>query len=90
VLKAARFALIALVVAVAIPAATVKAATRMPIGFFDDPSFRWSAERSQNLAAAAAAGATVIHTTANWALLAPTKPAFPADPCASPPATACA
>jgi len=80
VLKAARFALIALVVAVAIPAATVKAATRMPIGFFDDPSFRWSAERSQNLAAAAAAGATVIHTTANWALLAPTKPAFPADP----------
>jgi glycosyl hydrolase family 39 (putative alpha-L-iduronidase) len=80
VLKAARFALIALVVALAIPAATVKAATRMPIGFFDDPSFRWSPDRSQNLAAAAAAGATVIHTTANWALIAPTRPQFPADP----------
>jgi Cellulase (glycosyl hydrolase family 5) len=79
VLKAARFALIALVVLLAVPAATVKAATRMPIGFFDDPSFRWSGERSQNLAAASAAGATVIHTTANWALIAPTKPAFPAD-----------
>jgi hypothetical protein len=51
----------------------------MPIGFFDDPSFRWSPDRQQNLAAAAAAGATVIHTTANWAQLAPTRPAFPAD-----------
>jgi hypothetical protein len=64
-------ALIALAL-IAIPVSTVHAATRMPIGFFDDPA--------HNLAAAAAAGATVIHTTANWALLAPTRPAFPADP----------
>jgi Cellulase (glycosyl hydrolase family 5) len=77
--RAARFALIALVVLVAVPAATVRAATRMPIGFFDDPSFRWSPDRAQNLAAAAAAGATVIHTTASWALIAPTRPASPAD-----------
>ena len=52
----------------------------MPIGFFDDPSFRWSADRAQNLAAAAAAGATVIHTTADWAKIAPTKPAIAGDP----------
>lgn len=71
-------ALIALLL-VAIPASTVHAATRMPVGFFDDPSFRWSNDRAHNLAAAAAAGATVIHTTANWALLAPTRPRFPAD-----------
>jgi Cellulase (glycosyl hydrolase family 5) len=77
--RAARFVLIALVALLAVPAATVSAATRMPIGFFDDPSFRWSPERVQNLAGAAATGATVIHTTANWALIAPTRPQFPAD-----------
>ena len=26
----------------AVPAATAKAVARMPVGFFDDPSFRWS------------------------------------------------
>jgi hypothetical protein len=51
----------------------------MPIGFYDDPSFRWSPDREQNLAAAAATGATIIHTTANWALMAPTRPANPAN-----------
>ena len=75
----ARLALLATLVLLAVPAATVHAATRMPVGFFDDPSFRWSPDRAQNLAAAAAAGATVIHTTANWALIAPTRPQFPAD-----------
>ena len=44
---------------------------RMPIGFFDDPSFRFSAARQENLAGAAAAGASVIHTTANWSAIAP-------------------
>ena len=47
----------------------------MPVGFFDDPSFRWSPVRAQNMQLAAAAGASVIHTTATWATLAPTKPA---------------
>jgi hypothetical protein len=75
-----RVALIALIALLAVPAATVRAATQMPVGFFDDPSFRWSQDRAQNLAAAAAAGATVIHTTADWAKLAPTKPAVAGDP----------
>jgi Cellulase (glycosyl hydrolase family 5) len=78
--KAVRFALIAFVALLAVPAAGVQAATRMPIGFFDDPSFRWSPDSASNLAAAAAAGATVIHTTADWANIAPTKPAHPSDP----------
>jgi hypothetical protein len=77
--KAARFALIALVTLVAVPAATVKAATRMPIGFFDDPSFRWSPARAENLRAAAATGASIVHTTASWPQLAPTRPADAAD-----------
>ena len=79
VLKAVRLVLVALAALLAIPAATVHAAQRMPIGFFDDPSFRWSPTRDQNLQLAASAGASVIHTTATWAALAPTKPADPAN-----------
>ena len=51
----------------------------MPIGFFDDSSFRFSPAREQNLQAAAAAGASVIHTTANWATIAATRPANASD-----------
>jgi hypothetical protein len=51
----------------------------MPIGFFDDPSFRWSPTRAENLQQASATGASVIHTTASWPGLAPTKPADAAD-----------
>jgi hypothetical protein len=70
-LRIAPFVLVALA---AIPAATAQAAQRMPIGFFDDVSFRYAPEHQQNLADAAAAGASVIHTTANWAAIAPTRP----------------
>ncbi len=77
--KTARFALAALVTLVAFPAATAQAATRMPIGFFDDSSFRFSAAREENLTAAASTGASVVHTTANWAQIAATKPANPSN-----------
>jgi hypothetical protein len=79
VLKATRFALIALTALLAIPAAAAHAAPRMPIGFFDDPSFRWSPTRTDNLRTASLTGASVIHTTATWASLASTKPADAAD-----------
>jgi hypothetical protein len=79
VLKASRFALIAFAALLAIPAATVHAAQRMPIGFFDDPSFRWSPARADNLRAAAVDGASVLHTTATWASIAPKKPANAAN-----------
>jgi hypothetical protein len=74
VLKPTRLALLVMTVLLAAPAATAYAAPRMPIGFFDDPSFRWSPTRAENLQQAAASGASVIHTTATWAQLAPTKP----------------
>jgi hypothetical protein len=77
--KAARLVLIAFVALLAVPAAGVQAATRMPIGFFDDSSFRFSAARQQNLVGAAAAGASVIHTTANWASIASTRPSDASD-----------
>jgi hypothetical protein len=72
-------ALLALIALLAAPAATVHAAQRMPIGFFDDPSFRWSPTRAENLQQASATGASVIHTTASWPGLAPTRPADAAD-----------
>jgi hypothetical protein len=77
--KAARLVLVAFVALLAVPAAAVQAATRMPIGFFDDSSFRFSPARQQNLADAAAAGASVIHTTANWSTIAPTRPSVPSN-----------
>jgi hypothetical protein len=52
---------------------------RMPVGFFDDPSFRWSKDVGTNLARAAAAHASIIHTLANWAAIAPRKPKHPLD-----------
>ena len=79
VLKAVRFVLVALTALLVIPAAAVHAAQRMPIGFFDDPSFRWSPQRDQNMQQAAVTGASLIHTTATWATIAPKKPANPAN-----------
>jgi len=79
VLKAARFALAAFAVLLAIPAATAHAATRMPIGFFDDPTFRWSPTRDDNLRDAAVTGASVIYTTASWPGIASTKPSSAAN-----------
>lgn len=78
-LRPRRLGLVALVVLLAVPAATARAATHMSIGFYDDASFRWSADRSENLQAAAAAGASVIHTTANWPQIAPKRPARPSN-----------
>jgi hypothetical protein len=50
---------------------------RMPVGFFDDPSFRWAGNTGANLARAAAAHASIIHTLANWAAIAPRRPRNP-------------
>jgi hypothetical protein len=72
-----RFALLVLVVLAAVPAATAKAVARMPIGFYDDPSFRWSPLASANLAAASAAHASVVHALVDWAAAAPTQPKNP-------------
>ncbi|HEX5449414.1 MAG TPA: cellulase family glycosylhydrolase [Gaiellaceae bacterium] len=68
-------ALFALICMLFVVPTAAQAATRMPIGFYDDASFRWSPDRLANLATAAAAGADVIHTNANWATIAPTRPA---------------
>jgi hypothetical protein len=78
--RTVRLALIVLTALLAIPAASVSAAPRMPIGFYDDPSFRWLGDTAANLEAARQAGSSIIHTTADWSQIAPTRPAFPLDP----------
>jgi hypothetical protein len=67
--------LLAALVLLAAPAAAARAAHQMPVGFFDDVSFRFSPDSQTNIAAAASTGASIIHTTANWSTIAPTRPA---------------
>jgi hypothetical protein len=72
-----RLVLPVLVVLLALPAATAKAVARMPVGFFDDPSFRWSTQVNKNLLSAQRTHSSIIHVLANWSLIAPTKPKSP-------------
>jgi cellulase (glycosyl hydrolase family 5) len=68
-----------LVLAAAAPASSL-ATARMPVGFQDDPSFRWRDDRLTNFTNAKAANATIIRTTAYWSRIAPTRPANPTNP----------
>jgi Cellulase (glycosyl hydrolase family 5) len=77
--RPSRFALLALIVLFVSPAAIASATARMPVGFYDDDSFRWSPDVPQNLLAAQKAGASILHVTADWSQIAPTKPANPLD-----------
>jgi hypothetical protein len=72
-----RLALLALVVFLAVPAATARAVAHMPVGFYDDPSFRWAADPATNLQAAQRAHASIVHVLADWASIAPTRPKHP-------------
>jgi hypothetical protein len=77
VTRPGRLLLVAMTALFALPVATAAAANRMPIGFFDDVSFRYSPQRDVNLQSAADTGASVIHTNVSWPAIAPTKPATP-------------
>jgi hypothetical protein len=79
VLRLTRAVPIVLVLALALLAGRAQAAERMPIGFFDDPSFRWATAPTVNLAQARQAHASVIHVLADWSQIASTKPAAPLD-----------
>src|SRR5438067_11563326 len=51
----------------------------MPVGFYDDPSFRWADGKAilANMKAAEAAHASIVHLLADWSQIAATKPANP-------------
>jgi hypothetical protein len=60
-------------------AAPAGAAPRMPVGFQDDATFRWSPGAADAIAEAEAAHASVIRTIAEWRTLAPRRPVAAAD-----------
>lgn len=62
----------------AAPAAS--AARRMPIGFQDDATFRWSKNPPRELDEAAAAHASLIRTIADWRAIAPARPRRATNP----------
>jgi hypothetical protein len=53
---------------------------RLLVGFQDDATFRWAADRTQMLDRAREAGISVIRTTVVWRHTAPTRPADAVDP----------
>jgi len=73
VLRVARLALFAALLALIAPTLAL-GAERMPVGFQDDPSFRWAANSTVELDKAAAANASIIRTTADWRAIAAKKP----------------
>ena len=57
-----------------------RAATQMPIGFYDDPSFRWSTDRAAESRRGAAAGARSSTRPPNWARSRRRSPRTPTNP----------
>ena len=55
-------------------------ATRMYVGFHDDPNFRYEANRQEVLDQARDANTTIVRTLVTWANIAPTRPVNPDDP----------
>lgn len=73
-LRPVRIALAVSLAALVVPAAAA-AAVRMPVGFQDDPTFRWNGNVTAELDKVQAANATIIRATADWRAIAPTRPA---------------
>jgi hypothetical protein len=71
---------IALSVLAGVAAPTTFAAQRMWVGFHDDPSFRWVADREARVAGSAQQNATIMRLLVQWNLVAKTRPAAPTDP----------
>jgi hypothetical protein len=80
-LRLLRLAVLAFLGLLLLPAAAVQAAPKMPIGFYDDPSFRWASEKviPANLLSAEKAHSSIIHALADWRQIAPQRPKNPLD-----------
>ena len=78
-LRISRIALLTALLAVLVPTAA-SAADRMPIGFQDDPTFRWIEGAPAQLDRVQEAGATILRATADWRAIAPTRPARATNP----------
>jgi hypothetical protein len=79
VIRLSRIALLTALLAALAPMAAT-AAPRMPIGFQDDPTFRWLAGAPEQLDLVQEAGATMIRATADWRAIAAEKPTRATNP----------
>jgi hypothetical protein len=70
--------LIAFIATVA--AGSAQAGERMWTGFHDDPVFRFSPDRQDELTRARQQNATIVRTLVEWHVVAPTKPRSPRNP----------
>ncbi|MEP6892258.1 MAG: cellulase family glycosylhydrolase [Gaiellaceae bacterium] len=61
-------------------ATTSGAADRMWVGFTDDPTLRFGADRQEGLDLAARSGATIVRTVVIWSTVARSRPAGATDP----------
>ncbi len=71
--RLARIALFASLAALLLPLSAL-AAERMPVGFQDDPTFRWNGDVPAELDKVQAANASIIRATADWRAIAPKRP----------------
>ena len=78
-LRLARTSLLIALFAALVPLAAT-AAPRMPIGFQDDPTFRWIEGAPDALDRAQEANVSIIRATADWRAAAPRKPARATNP----------
>jgi hypothetical protein len=79
VLRLVRIACLAGLVTALAPLAA-HAANRMPVGFQDDPTFRWIDGAPDELDLVQSANASIIRATADWRAIAPRKPARATNP----------
>jgi hypothetical protein len=79
VIRLSRIALLTALLAALAPMAAT-AAPRMPVGFQDDPTFRWLEGAPTQLDRVQEAGATIIRATADWRAIAAQKPTRATNP----------
>jgi hypothetical protein len=79
VIRLARIALLTAILAALAPMAAT-AAPRMPVGFQDDPTFRWIEGAPEQLDRLQETGATIIRATADWRAIAAERPVRATDP----------
>ena len=78
-MRLTRLVFVCALLALAAPVSAL-AADRMWIGFQDDPTFRWRADRAAMLDKAVDANAGIVRTTVYWSRVAPRRPSNPSNP----------
>jgi hypothetical protein len=79
VIRLARIVFLTALLSAIVPIAA-SAAPRMPVGFQDDPTFRWNDDSQLALDRVQEANASIIRATVDWRAVAPKRPARATNP----------